>query len=222
MMDSKTLRDLVEEELDWEPSLEHRGIGVAASDGVLTLTGHVGNYAEKRVAEKAAKRVRGVLGVANELEVRIPAAMARDDTDIAQAAVSALKWRVGVPEKVKVVVSQGWVTLEGQVEWQYQSRAAEAAVRNLVGVRGVTNLIAIKPRLAATQIKTKIEDAFRRGAQLNAAQVQVRTEGGKVSLSGTVHSWAERAAAEHTAWAAAGVTEVDNQIRVEAFAPVPA
>ena len=203
------------EELTWEPSVNAASIGVTANDGVITLTGMVDSYAEKRAAEQAVKRVTGVRGVAQELEVRLPALAERTDTDIARAAASALEWDIAVPHQdVRVTVHQGWVTLEGKVEWQYQRSAAERAVRNLTGVRGVTDLITLKPRMNASAIKEKIEAAFKRNAELAAQKVSVEARDGKAILNGRLRSWAERNEAERAAWAAPGVTSVESHLTV--------
>ena len=215
-MTDTDLREDVLHELEWEPSIDGSNIGVSVKNGVVTLSGHVSSFAEKWAAENAAKRVYGVRAVANELDVKLPGESKRTDQEIAQACVNALKANVNVPDdRIKVTVSSGWVTLEGQVDWQYQKDAAENAVRYLVGVMGVTNLITVKPRASATEIKSKIEDALKRSAELDARRITVQVEGGKVILRGSVRSWAERQEAEREAWAAPGVWSVDNQITVE-------
>jgi osmotically-inducible protein OsmY len=221
MKTAEVLQQDVVDELAWDPKVDSSTIGVTSSDGVVTLRGRVKSYTEKRAAEMAAKRVRGVHAVANDLEVVPLPKFERDDTTIAQAALNALKWAYSVPdEKLKVTVEKGWLTLEGQVEWQHQKQAAENAVRDLTGVRGVSNLITIKTTVSTREVKAKIEAAFKRSAEIDADHVRVEAKNGKVTLRGTVGSWAEKEAAETAAWAAPGVGGVSNLISVEATAPV--
>jgi osmotically-inducible protein OsmY len=204
------------DELTWEPSVEASDIGVVTKDGVVTLTGHVRTYAEKVAAEKATERVEGVHAVANEVEVRIPSNARRDDADIARAALDNLKWNVAVPdERIKLVVQDGWVRLDGEVDWQYQRTAAEHAVRPLSGVRGVSNTIHISPRVQAKDVRDAIAAALKRSAEVEAQQIRVEAKDGKVTLRGRVHSWAERNAAEYAAWAAPGVITVEDHLSVE-------
>lgn len=214
--DDEIKRD-VEEELRWDPDVDETNIAVAVKNGVVTLSGFVRGYGQRRAAEAAAKRVAGVLGVANDLEVRLPIIHQRPDPDIARDAVEALKlWLPFSYDQIKVIVKDGWITLEGEVEWSYQREAAETAVSRLKGVKGVSNFIQIKPRAAPTDIKRKIEEAFRRHAEIDASQITVETEDGVVTLRGTVHSWAEREEAERAAWAAPGVRRIENLITVSA------
>jgi osmotically-inducible protein OsmY len=213
-IDTDLRRDVLDE-LEWEPSVEAAEIGVSVRDGVVTLTGAVKSFAEKMAAERITKRVQGVTAIANDIEVRLPGAAERTDTDIAKAAADALKWRTLLPDgRIIVVVSKGWLTLEGEVDWQYQKDAAFDAVHHLVGVKGVTNVITLKPRATVTEVKSRIEAAFRRSAELDAQKIQVAIRDGKVILQGRLNSWAERDEAGRTAWAAPGVSQVENLIAI--------
>jgi len=212
--DSDIERD-VKEELEWDPDLDATDIAVSVKKGVVTLTGFVKSYTDKYEAEAAAKRVAGVVGVANDIEVRMPSVDERPDPEIARDAVAAIKSQLPISsEHIKVVVKNGWVTLEGQVEWQYQRNTAENAVRRIKGVKGVTNLVQLKPRAEPSAIKQKILEAFKRNAELDANRIQVETDGSKVILKGTVRSWIEREEAERVAWSAPGVTQVEDRIVV--------
>jgi osmotically-inducible protein OsmY len=212
-MNDLELKKNVEAELNWEPSVHAAEIGVAVKAGIVTLTGRVQSYWEKVAAERAAMRVSGVKAVVNELEIRLPQSSERTDEDIARAVISSLQWSVLVPaDRIKVTVSKGWVALEGNVDWQFQKTAAEKAVRELYGVRGVTNLIQVKPSVSKAEVQSKIVEALKRSAELDASQIKVETEGDKVILRGTVRSWFEREEAERAAWRAPGVRNVENRI----------
>ena len=212
--DEDIQRDVLAE-LKWDARVQPNEIGVSVKDGVVTLTGVVDSYSKRWAAEDAAHRVRGVKAVANDIEIRLPSSAERTDTDIAAAAVRALEWDALIPtEKLDVTVSKGWVTLRGEVEWQFQKEDAERVVRRLSGVRGVTNLITVKPRLTPSELKEKIEQALIRTAETDAQRITVEVQGTKVILRGTVRSWAEKQEAERVAWSAPGVTSVENRIEV--------
>lgn len=215
MKTDRQLQHDVLAELEWDPSIDAAKIGVAASDEVVTLTGTVATFREKSLAETIAKRVYGVRGVANEIEVAVPGAHKRSDAEIAAAAVTALEWDPQIDEKrIKVAVRDGWVTLEGSCDWKYQAEAAESHARTLTGVRGVTNKISVVAAGRAADVKQRIEDAFRRSANIEARRMFVEATNGRVVLRGHVKSWTERNQAQAAAWSAPGVTEVDNQLLV--------
>jgi osmotically-inducible protein OsmY len=212
--DLELQRDVFDE-LKWEPAVHSTDIGVTVKDGVVTLEGVVDSYPEKWAAERAAKRVAGVKALALELEVKLPVFGKHTDADIAKAAEDALEWNVLVPrDRIKVTVEKGFLTLEGEVNWQTERSEAERAVRYLTGVKGVANEITVKPKALPTDVKAKIEAALNRNAILDAQQIKVEADGGKVTLRGTVSSWAERDEAEAAAWAAPGVEEVKDFIAV--------
>ncbi len=212
--DSQIKKD-VEEELRWEPDIDATDIAVAVKDGVVTLTGFVRSFSQRLQAEESAKGVAGVLGMANDIEVRLPHINQRPDPEIARDAVAAIQFDLPFSsDRVKVVAKNGKVTLEGELEWNYQRKRAERAVRRIRGVKTVSNLIKLKPKVAPGAIKQMIEKALKRRAEIDADRITVETDGGKVTLRGTVRSWAERRAAENAAWAAPGITWIDNRIAV--------
>ena len=213
------LKKNVESELTWEPSVDAAEIGVGVRNSVVTLSGNVDSYWEKWAAERAASRLSGVKAVANDLKVQLPDSSERTDEDIAEAAANALDWSVSVPEdRIKVKVFQGWITLEGTVSWNYQRVAADEAVRNLMGVTGVSDLIEVKPQVNASGVKAAIETALKRTASVDANRIKVEADGDKVTLRGNVGSWLETDEAERAAWAAPGVRMVDDQITIGAIA----
>jgi osmotically-inducible protein OsmY len=207
----------VKAELQWDPRVDATDIAVSVRDGVVTLAGFVRQYGDKYAAETATKRIAGVVAVANDIEVRLPTKDQRPDPAIARDAVAAIKSRLPSSwEGIKVVVRDGYINLEGEVEWQYQSETAEAAVRWVPGVRGVSNLIKIRPRAAPPhEVKRRIEDALKRHAEIEARHIVVETNGSEVILKGVVRSPAERDQAVRVAWSAPGVTKVDDRIVVE-------
>jgi osmotically-inducible protein OsmY len=214
-MDDKTLRQEIIDALDWDPSVDSANIGVAADDGVVTLTGHVINYAQKLEADRVVKRVKGVEAVADEIEVRYAGAIGHTDEDIAHRAVQVLFWDVVVPDDaVKVKVSKGWITLDGEVEWDFQRRAAEADVRRLAGVLGVSDQVTLKSRVQLSDVSRRIEAALKRDAELEAGRIHVSALDGKVTLEGKVHNWHERDAAQRAAWSAPGVHAVVDHIQI--------
>jgi osmotically-inducible protein OsmY len=211
--DEEIQRDVLAE-LKWDAQVQPNEIGVSVKDGVVILTGWVDSFLKKWAAEEAAHRVPGVKAVANDIEVRLPSE--RTDADIAAAAIRALEWDAGIPsDKIELTVSKGWVTFKGEVEWQYQKEDAERVVRRLSGVKGVTNLIVVKPRTTASELKKKIEEALVRNAQIDASRITVEVQGTKAILKGTVRSWAEKEEAERVAWLAPGITSVENRITLE-------
>ena len=215
MSNDNKLQHKVLAELSWEPSVTAAHIGVTANDGIVTLTGHVENFAQKHAAQKAAGRVKGVKAVADEIEVKLPIGETRADDELAAAAIDRLWWDVSVPrDAFKVLVEKGWITLTGQADWHFQKTAAEQDVRRLFGVTGVSNEITIKPRASATSIGDSITLALDRSWFLEPNVISVSADGGAVRLSGTVHSLQDRLLAGATAWAALGATDVTNELRV--------
>jgi len=204
-------------ELAWEPAVNAAGIGVLVNDGVVTLTGHLDTFAEKYAAERAVRRVAGVRGLAMELDVKLAPGHQRSDSEIASAAASALRWSVFMqPDKVKVEVEKGWVTLTGEVDWAYQRSTAEQCARNLIGVRGLTNNITVKPAVSPSNVAAQITAALERQAEREAKNIAIDVEGGVVTLRGKVHSLAEREAAAGAAFAARGVSRIVNKLEVRA------
>ena len=215
MRSDAEIRADVEAELSYDPNLSANDIALSVKDGVVTLAGFVRSYFHKWQAERDAKRVKGVRGVANDLEVRLPALDQRPDPEIAREAVQALSTALPYSaEKFTVTVKDGWVTLEGEAEWQYQREQAEAAVRRIRGIKGVTNEIKLRPKAAVSTVKKLIEDALKRSAEVDAQNIEVEAEGDKVILKGRVRSWAERLEAERAAWRAPGVRKVEDQITI--------
>jgi osmotically-inducible protein OsmY len=212
--DSEIERD-VREELRWAPDLYAEDIAISVKDGVVTLAGFTRSYTDRLEAEAAAKRVAGVHAVANDIEVRLPEIDQRPDPDIARDAVAALKSQLPIShDKIKVIVKDGWITLEGTAEWQYQKTTAENAVRKIKGVKGVTDVIQLKPAVQPTDIQRRIQEAFKRSAEVDAERITVEAKGSEVILKGTVRSWTEREEAERVAWSAPGVTHVEDRIVV--------
>ena len=201
-------------ELKWDAQVQPNEIGVSVKDGVVTLTGWVDSYLKKWAAEDAAHRVGGVKAVANDIEVKVFSE--RTDPDIAEAAIRALQWDASVPaDKIQVTVSKGWVTLKGEVNWNFEKQDAERVVRRLTGVKGVSNLITVKPSTTPSELKKRIEDALVRNAKVDANKITVEVQGSKAILKGTVRAWVEKEEAERVAWLAPGVTSVENRITVD-------
>lgn len=217
MKSDTQLRDDVQAELNWTPEVKSSDVGVIVKDGVVTLTGHLASHAEKYAIERAVQRVHGVKALAVELTVKLPFDNQRTDADIALAAERALEWNVLVPDdKIRPMVEEGWLTLAGEVEWAYQRTAAESAVRDLMGVTGVSNLVKVKPKISPADVEKKIHDALARQADREASRLAITVSGSQVTLRGTVHSWSERNAAQGAAWSTPGVSMVVNDLLVEA------
>jgi osmotically-inducible protein OsmY len=210
------LKQDVLDELEFEPSVNSAHIGVTANRGVVTLTGFVTSYAEKTAAERAARRVKGVKAIAEEIEVRLPSHTKRADDEIAARAIDILKWQVGVPaDRITLKVEKGVVTLTGEVDWQFQKTEADHVVHKLSGIVSVINQIRVASPVYAFEIREKIEKALQRTAELEASRIIVESEGGRVILKGKVRAWYERDIAERAAWSAPGVTEVQDHITIE-------
>lgn len=214
-MKDEELRRHVLDALEFDPRIDASGIGVAASAGVVTLTGHVSSYSEKYDAERIVSHLKGVKGIAQDLEVRTALQQENSDDELARRAISSIGWNVSIPDdKIQVKVQQGWVTLSGHVGWHYQRAAAESAVRRLSGVKGVSNLISLEAGVPVADIKAHIQNALKRSAELEAGDIQVSVQDRKVTLTGTVRSWADRHTAELAAWSTPGVTGVDDRLDI--------
>ena len=212
--DAQLKQDIIAE-LTWEPSVNASQIGVEVKNGTVTLAGHVDSYTEKWQAERAAQRVSGVKGLAVEIDVTLPGLSKRTDGDIARSAQNSLEWTSWLPkDSIKVKAENGWITLSGEVEWDYQRQSAKDAVRSLLGVVGVSDEISIKPKASMTAVKSEIEAALKRRAQTDAQQISVDVRGVDVTLSGSVHSWSERELAASSAWSTPGVRKVVDNITI--------
>jgi osmotically-inducible protein OsmY len=217
MRSDAQLRSDIVAELSWDPAITATDVGVIVKDGVVTLTGHPSSHAEKYAIERAAQRVKGVKALAIEMPVKLTSDYERTDADIAMAVERTMEWNVLVPDdKIHPMVENGWVTLNGEVEWDYQRRAAEFAVRSLLGVVGVSNQIVVKPKFTPADVEKKIREALERQADREAERIKIEVNGAHVTLSGKVHTWAERKAAQGAAWSAPGVANVINNLLVEA------
>jgi len=215
MKTDRQLQQDVTNELAWEPSVIATQIGVEVKDGIVTLAGHVGSYLEKWEAQRAAQRVSGVKALAVEMDVALPGSSARNDVDIARAASNVLQWSTYWPEdQVKVLVENGWITLSGELDWEYQREAAERSVRGLMGVVGISNQIVLKQIASLKSVKSEIEAALKRRIHSDARHIMVDVDGADVTLSGTVHNWAERDAARNAAWSTAGVRNVADNLDI--------
>jgi osmotically-inducible protein OsmY len=217
-IDSEIQSDVLQE-IRWEPSLQDKDIAVGVQEGVVTLGGFAASYRDKLLAERIAGRVKGVKGIANEIQVRLPQSSERPDPEIARAAIDAIAWHIAVPDEgIQVKVEHGWLRLVGEVDWYYQKEAAEKAVRSLTGVKGVSNLITVRPRATPGGVRERIRETLLRGAEFDAEHIAVEIEGGKAILRGTVRAYAEKRDAERAARNAPGVIEVDNQLVIDPYA----
>ncbi len=202
-------------ELKWEPSVNAANVGVEVKDGIVTLAGHVDTYAEKWDAERAAQRVSGVKAIAVEMDVKLAGSSRRTDSDIARSATNVLEWTTSVPKNsVSVKVENGWLTLSGEVQWEYQRQSAADSVRYLMGVTGISDQILIKPKVSSDAVRTDIEAALKRRAQKDSARISVSVDGHEVTLGGSVHSWSEKDLANHSAWGTPGVRNVIDNMTV--------
>jgi osmotically-inducible protein OsmY len=215
-MIDQALKQRVLDELAWQPGIDEAHIGVTVRGGVVTLTGHVGSYAEKCVAERAAGRVIGVRAIAEELDIRYAPGTRQDDEDIARRAVDVISWDISVPkDRVKIKIEGGWVTLAGDVDWRFQRQAAEADIRNLSGVMGVSNAIEIRPKIQVCGVERQIKAAFLRNAEFEAENIVVTADGSTVTLTGQVSNYYERTLAAEAAWSAPGVTQVHELLTID-------
>lgn len=217
MSGDSELQRKIEQELEWDPSVDARHIAVAVKNGIATLSGYVEQFSDKTHAEQAAERVHGVMAVIDKIELELPGSAHRNDLDIVESALTALKLNVLIPkDHIKIVAQNGWITLEGSVEWQYQRMAAEDTVRTIRGIKGISNKISIHAEGLKADIKDKIRSALVRNAQLDSNQIVIDVSGNKAILSGHVRSWSEKHQAEAATWAAPGIAAVENNIVIAA------
>ncbi len=214
-MSDSSLRQSILDELEFEPSIDANDIGVAVEDGIVTLSGHVPNFSQKQAVERVVARVKGVRGIAEEIEVRYPGGSGIADDEIARRVLDTLKWSTQVPDgKVQVTVQKGWVTLSGKLDWNYQKVGAANAIGDLNGVTGVTNKITIRPQVTSLDVRKRIEEALKRSAEVEARDITIDVAADKVTLKGRVKTWNERWLVEDTAWATPGVTHVSDELGV--------